>query len=108
MQTIRGVLNETSKHTVNLIGVSFLPDLSISHSTTQTFSDKLIMSHMSLLSASGIGNYATAAAASQRNDLAMNYERLSVEIAAFAKSGADIMINTAGLNSRQEQRIESN
>lgn len=74
------------------IETPFLPDLSISHSTTQTFSDKLIMFHMSLLGASGIGNYATAAGASQRSDLSLNYERLSFEIAQYAKSGADIMI----------------
>jgi hypothetical protein len=68
------------------------PNVSISDSTSQTFSDKLMMFHMSLLSAAGIGNYATAAGASQRNDLAIKYERLSIEIALFAKSGADIMI----------------
>ena len=69
-----------------------LPDLGISNSTARTFSDKLMMFLMSLLSASGIGNYATAAAASQRNDLVMNYERLSIEIAQFTKDGADLMI----------------
>ncbi|MGM0874663.1 MAG: DUF3231 family protein [Bacillota bacterium] len=68
------------------------PNINVSYSTSQTFSDKLMMFHMSLLSAAGTGNYATAAAASQRNDLAINYERLSLEIAQFAKSGADIMI----------------
>ena len=68
------------------------PDVGISNSTTQTFSDKLIMFHVSLLSTSGIGNYATAAAASQRTDLAVNYERLSLEVSKLAKSGADIMI----------------
>lgn len=68
------------------------PDTSIGNSTTWTFSDKLMMFHMSLIGAAGIGNYATAAAASQRLDLAMNYERFSVEIAGFAKSGADLMI----------------
>lgn len=69
-----------------------LPDLSVSDSTTPTFSDKLMMYHMTLLSTAGLGNYATAAAASQRNDLTLNYERLSLESAQFAKSGADIMI----------------
>ncbi|KHF39945.1 DUF3231 family protein [Halalkalibacter okhensis] len=67
-------------------------DVCISNSTTPVFSDKLTMFHMSLLSATGIGNYATAAAASQRNDLVLNYERLSFEIGQFAKTGADIMI----------------
>lgn len=69
-----------------------VPDVGISDSTTQTFSDKLMMFHMSLLLSAGIGNYATAAAASQRSDLAINYERLSLEVAKLAKSGADIMI----------------
>ena len=69
-----------------------VPDVAVSDSTTQTFSDKLIMFHMSLISAAGIGNYATAAAASQRLDLAVNYERLSLEITRLAKSGADLMI----------------
>lgn len=69
-----------------------VPDTSVSDSTTKTFSDKLMMFHMSLISAAGIGNYATASAASQRNDLAINYQRLSLEVARLAKSGADIMI----------------
>ena len=54
-----------------------LPDAAISDSVTKTFSDKLMMFHISLLTASGIGNYAMAGAASQRSDLMLNYERLS-------------------------------
>ncbi|WP_163970936.1 DUF3231 family protein [Oceanobacillus halotolerans] len=69
-----------------------VPDVSISDSTTKTFSDKIMMFHMSLIITAGIGNYATAAAASQRSDLAVNYERLSLEVAKLAKSGADLMI----------------
>lgn len=69
-----------------------LPDAAVSNSTTQVFSDKLMMFHMSLITSSGIGNYATAASASQRSDLMLNYERLSLEVARLAKSGADIMI----------------
>ncbi|MFE8695910.1 DUF3231 family protein [Cytobacillus sp. FJAT-53684] len=67
-------------------------DVSITDSTTPPFSDKLVMFHMSLLSAAGTGNYATSAAASQRTDLVLNYERLSLEVALYAKDGADIMI----------------
>ena len=67
-------------------------DIAISDSTIPTFSDKLTMFHMSFLTAAGPGNYATAAAASQRSDLFLNYERLSFEIAQYAKDGADIMI----------------
>jgi hypothetical protein len=68
-------------------------DVSITNATTPPFSDKLIMFHMGLLSAAGTGNYATSAAASQRSDLILNYERLSLEVAQFAKDGADIMIS---------------
>ena len=69
----------------------------ITDSTTPPFSDKLIMFHMALLSSAGIGNYATSAAASQRSDLLLNYERLSLEIAQYAKDGADIMIQNEWL-----------
>lgn len=74
------------------IEASQVPDVGVSDSTTQTFSDKLMMFHMSLVISAGIGNYATAGAASQRSDLMINYERLSLEVARLAKSGADIMI----------------
>ncbi|GAA0615457.1 hypothetical protein GCM10009001_35950 [Virgibacillus siamensis] len=69
-----------------------VPDVAVSDSTTKTFSDKLMMFHVSLLTAAGIGNYATALAASQRTDLVLNYERLSLEVSGLAKTGADIMI----------------
>lgn len=73
------------------------PDVCITDSTISPFSDKLMMVHMSLLGASGIGNYATAAAASQRSDLILNYERLSLEIAQYSKDGSDILIENAWL-----------
>ncbi|YCA45065.1 DUF3231 family protein [Bacillus sp. JZ8] len=67
-------------------------DVAITDATTPPFSDKLAMFHMGMLSATGTGNYATAASASQRTDLILNYERLSFEVAQYAKDGADIMI----------------
>jgi hypothetical protein len=69
-----------------------IPDVAVSDSTTKTFSDKLMMFHMSMLMSAGTGNYATAGALSQRIDLSVNYERLSKEVARLAKSGADLMI----------------
>ncbi|MDR0140199.1 DUF3231 family protein [Metabacillus idriensis] len=72
-------------------------DIAITNSITPPFSDKLIMFQMGLLSTLGSGNYATAAAASQRSDLVLNYERLSLEIGQYAKDGADIMISNAWL-----------
>ncbi|MDN4494389.1 DUF3231 family protein [Ureibacillus aquaedulcis] len=73
------------------------PDVCITDSTISPFSDKLIMFHMALLVTAGIGNYATAAAASQRSDLILNYERLSLEIAQYAKDGSDILIENGWL-----------
>ncbi|MFL0507484.1 DUF3231 family protein [Ureibacillus sp. 179-F W5.1 NHS] len=67
-------------------------DVVITDSTIPPFSDKLTMFHMSLISAAGIENYATAAAASQRSDLILNYNRFSLEIAQYTKDGADIVI----------------
>src|SRR5699024_3755455 len=68
------------------------PDVSVSNSTTQTFSDKLMMFNIAQISAAGIGNYATASAASQRSDLFVKYEKASSDVARLAKSGANIMI----------------
>ncbi|WP_332634673.1 DUF3231 family protein [Halalkalibacter flavus] len=77
----------------NDIQTPFSSDIAITDSTTPPFTDKLTMFHMGFMSAAGIGNYATASAASQRSDLVLNYERLSLEIAQYAKDGADIMIS---------------
>ncbi|WP_338787315.1 DUF3231 family protein [Metabacillus sp. FJAT-53654] len=72
-------------------------DIAITDSTTPPFSDKLTLYHMGFMSTAGTGNYATAAAASQRSDLIFNYERLSLEVAQYAKDGADIMISNEWL-----------
>lgn len=72
-------------------------DVSITNTTAEIFSDKLIMFHMGLLTAAGTGNYSTAAAASQRDDLILTYERLSVEIGQYAKDIANLMIKNEWL-----------
>lgn len=69
-----------------------LPDIAVSDSTTQTFSDKMMMFQISLMMSTWIGGYATAAATSQRSDIMINYERLSVEVIRLSKSGMDMMI----------------
>ena len=68
------------------------PDHGVTDSTIPVFSEKLMMFQVNLLNSAGLGNYATAAAASQRSDLALNYERLSLEVGQFAKDGAELMI----------------
>src|SRR5699024_3600314 len=69
----------------------------VTDSTTPPFSDKLILSHRMSLTTAGIGNYATAAAGSQRSDLILNYERLALEVAQYAKDGTDLMISNSWL-----------
>lgn len=67
-------------------------DVEVTDATIGPFSDKLIMFHASLITSSSISNYATAAAASLRSDIATSYIRLSTESAQFAKDGANLMI----------------
>lgn len=47
---------------------------------------------MTILTSAGMGNYATAASGSQRSDLVVHYERLSLEVAQYAKDGVDMMM----------------
>ena len=68
------------------------PDVGVTESTTRVFSDRLMMFLKSVLSATGQGNYSTASTASMRYDLVTDYQRLSAEIALYAKDGLDIML----------------
>jgi hypothetical protein len=72
-------------------------DHEVSDSTVSPFSDKLIMFHISVLSASGIGQYGMAMSTSPRRDLGTHYTRLSAEIGKFAEDGAKIMIKNGWL-----------
>lgn len=67
-------------------------DMSPSDSTTPPFSDKLMMFHITELSAIGIGNYGIALSTCARKDLQMTYIRLTAEIAEYAEDGAKILI----------------
>lgn len=64
----------------------------ITDSTVPPFSDRLMMQHVVVLAGTGIGNYATAMAASLRHDLSANYVRLMAEAANYAEDGTNIMI----------------
>ncbi|MDT8859742.1 DUF3231 family protein [Alkalihalobacillus sp. MEB130] len=68
------------------------PDVGVTDSTTRVFSDKLMMFLKSVLSATGQGNYSTASTASMRYDLIALYQKLSLEVASYAKDGLDIML----------------
>ncbi|WP_174615812.1 DUF3231 family protein [Virgibacillus ihumii] len=72
---------------------AFLLTSEVTDSTTAPFSEKCMMFIVTLLSASGIGQYGTAMSTSSRHDLGAQYTRLIAEIANYADDGADIMIN---------------
>lgn len=67
-------------------------DSVVSDSTTNVFSDKLIMFHISAMIVAGIGNFGMAMAASPRRDLGVKYASLIPEISLYAEDGANIMI----------------
>ncbi|ARK30532.1 DUF3231 family protein [Halalkalibacter krulwichiae] len=67
-------------------------DHGVTESTTRVFSDKLMMFLKTVLTASGQGNYSAASTASMRYDLVADYQRLSAEVALYAKDGLDIML----------------
>jgi hypothetical protein len=65
----------------------------VTDSTVPPFSDKLMMSHIAGVVASGIGQYGAAMSTSPRRDLGLMYTRLMAEIAKYAEDGANIMID---------------
>lgn len=65
----------------------------VTESTVAPFSDKLMMFHIELLSATGMGNYGIAMSQSMRRDLTADYARLSIEIGKYAEDGANITID---------------
>ncbi|WP_079509141.1 DUF3231 family protein [Mesobacillus jeotgali] len=72
-------------------------DSAVTDTTTQIFSDKLIMFHVTAMIAAGLGNYGAAMAASPRKDIGIKYASLIPEIALYAEDGANIMINHSWL-----------
>ncbi|GAA0589187.1 hypothetical protein GCM10009001_01370 [Virgibacillus siamensis] len=72
-------------------------DESAKNSTEAAFSDKLMMYHLSLVSAANVEAYGLSVAESQRSDLSLIYSRLIAEVGRFAKEGADIMIKNGWL-----------
>ncbi|WP_286228346.1 DUF3231 family protein [Neobacillus mesonae] len=67
-------------------------DSEITNSTTQTFSDKLMMFITSGLISMSVGYYGTAVSQSPRGDLTSMYNRLSLEVQLYSEDGANILI----------------
>ncbi|MDQ6600861.1 DUF3231 family protein [Bacillus salipaludis] len=77
--------------------VSLPWDVEVTDSEAAPFSDKMMMFMATTLTALSIGYYGTSMATSARKDLAIDYVRLSAEIALFAEDGAKIMIENGWL-----------
>ncbi|WP_246939201.1 DUF3231 family protein [Bacillus pinisoli] len=96
---LRGI-EITKKHIdsfSNLLKTNYLPvpmtsDEMVSESTIAPFSDKLMMYHIGLLSATGMGNYGLALSLSPRKDLAAMYVKYIAETGLYAEDGANINI----------------
>lgn len=67
-------------------------DAEVTNSTLSPFSDKLMMSFISLLNAYGLGIYAISSATSLRSDLQTKYANIIKDVAAYAKDGIELMI----------------
>jgi hypothetical protein len=65
----------------------------VTDSTSQTFSDKLMMFFTTGMISLSIGFYGTAIAQSPRADIGIMYSRLSMEVQLYSEDGANIMIN---------------
>ncbi|NYE07520.1 hypothetical protein F4694_004331 [Bacillus niacini] len=72
-------------------------DAEITNSTTQTFSDKLMLYLTSGLISMSVGYYGTGVSQSPRGDLSSMYNRLSLEVQMYAEDGANIMIKNKWL-----------
>lgn len=67
-------------------------DSAVTDTTTNVFSDKLSMFHVTAMIAAGVGNYGMAMAVSPRRDLGLKYAAIIPEISLYAEEGAKIMI----------------
>nr|WP_304217049.1 DUF3231 family protein [Fredinandcohnia onubensis] len=64
----------------------------ISNSTTNVFSDKIMMYHILTMASVSVGYYGTAMGSSQRRDLGLRYASMLPEVLLYAEDGANIMI----------------
>lgn len=74
----------------------------VTDSRISPFSDKLMMYHVSALSASGIGQYGISMSASPRHDLGVTYSRLIAETIHYSEDGANIMIDNGWMEQPPE------
>jgi hypothetical protein len=81
----------------SMLSKEFLPSASAwdtlaTESTVPPFSEKLMMMHVSMLNAAGIGHYGMGIGTSARKDLGADFLRLMMEIIAYAEDGTNLLI----------------
>jgi hypothetical protein len=86
----------------SILNNEFLPtanswDTGATDSTSETFSDKLMMMHVSMLNAAGIGHYGIGIGTSMRKDLGADFLRLMMEVIAYSEDGSNLMIENGWL-----------
>ncbi|MYL43190.1 DUF3231 family protein [Virgibacillus salexigens] len=69
----------------------------VTDSTVAPFSDRLMMTFVSNLIASSMGQYGIALSSSPRHDLSVHYSRLIAEVGKYANEGNKILINNGWL-----------
>lgn len=79
-------------HDEHLSEGALLTTSGVTDSKEPPFSDKAMMTLVTTLIASGIGQYGASMAASPRHDLGVHYTRLMAELGKFANDGAKILI----------------
>jgi len=73
--------------------VAALQTAEVTDSKIAPFSDKLMMSFITLLISSGMGAYGAAKSASARRDLGLMYTKLAAEVAGYSNDAAEILID---------------
>ncbi|MFD2638115.1 DUF3231 family protein [Piscibacillus salipiscarius] len=72
-------------------------DSEVTHSTTYTFSERLMMFYTTALISLSVGYYGMSVSTSPRVDIGIMYNRLAVEIQLYSEDGANIMIKNGWL-----------
>jgi len=68
-------------------------DMSVTDSVMPTFSDKLMLLHITMLNVTNMRNYTEAMSSSTRSDISATFVRLSAEVAEFASEGINILVD---------------
>jgi len=81
----------------NDLPISMSWDLGVTDSTIPPFSDKLMMQHIRAMNVVEMAYYGKAFSSSTRNDLAVNFSRLMLEIGKYAEDSLNILIDNGWL-----------